>query len=149
MRKIFGAVMIMMLGGGLSAQYMIVGKDSISLTQFKKDNIKGLENNGVQNTINAIQNFYLFQQFAADKKADTLTYFRKIMSDKEVELRSKYFFPAQVIDPILNDYVKDNQTEKEVQIFILEKAAADTNNYQQVYNDIKAGKITMEEAISK
>ncbi len=149
MRKIFGVVMMMVLGGGLSAQYMIVGKDSISLAQFKKENVYGLENTGVQNTINTTQNFYLFQQFAADKKADTLTYFRERMSEKEAELRSQYFFPAQVVDPILNDYIKDNQTEKEVQVFIVEKTADDKNNYQQVYNDVKAGKITMEEAISK
>ncbi len=149
MRKIFGVVMMMVLGGGLSAQYMIVGKDSISLAQFKKENVYGLENTGVQNTINTTQNFYLFQQFAADKKADTLTYFRERMSEKEAELRSQYFFPAQVIDPVLNDYVKDNQTEKEVQIFILEKTADDKNNYQQVYNEVKSGKMTMEEVISK
>ena len=149
MRKIFGVVMMMVLGGGLSAQYMIVGKDSISLAQFKKENVYGLENTGVQNTINTTQNFYLFQQFAADKKADTLTYFRERMSEKEAELRSQYFFPAQVIDPVLNDYVKDNQTEKEVQIFILEKTADDKTNYHQVYNEVKSGKMTMEEAISK
>ena len=118
MKKIFGVAMMLVLGGGLSAQYMIVGKDSISLNQFKKENLYGLENTGVQNTINTTQNFYLFQQFAAEKKADTLTYFREKMSEKEVELRSKYFFPAQVMDPVLNDYVKDNQTEKEVEVFI-------------------------------
>lgn len=149
MRKILGALIMMVMGAELSAQYMIVGADSISLAQFKKENIYGLQNTGVQNTINSTQNFYLFQQFAADKKADTLTYFRERMSDKELELRSKYFFPAQVVDPILNDFIKDNQTEKEVQVFILEKTADDRNNYQQIYNDVKAGKITMEEAISK
>ncbi|QOW08885.1 peptidylprolyl isomerase [Kaistella flava (ex Peng et al. 2021)] len=149
MRKIFGVLMMMVLGGGISAQYMIVGKDSISLAQFKKENLYGLENTGVQNTINTIQNFYLFQQFAAEKKADTLSYFRDRMSEKEVELRGKYFFPPQVIDPVLNDFVKDNQTEKEVQVFILEKTAGDTTNYQQVYNDVKSGKLTMEDAITK
>ena len=149
MRKIFGVLMVMVFSGGISAQYMIVGKDSISLAQFKKENAYGLENTGVANTINTIQNFYLFQQFAADKKADTLSYFRERMSDKEVELRSKYFFPSQIIDPVLNDYVKDNQVEKEVQIFILEKTAEDKTDYKQVYDDVKAGKMTMAEAISK
>ena len=149
MRKIFGVLMVMVFSGGISAQYMIVGKDSISLAQFKKENAYGLENTGVANTINTIQNFYLFQQFAAEKKADTLSYFRERMSDKEVELRSKYFFPSQIIDPVLNDYVKDNQVEKEVQIFILEKTAEDKTDYKQVYDDVKAGKMTMAEAISK
>ena len=149
MRKIVGALMIMVFGGGMSAQYMIVGKDSISLDQFKKENVYGLENAGVENTIKTTQNFYLFQQFAAEKKADTLTYFREKMSDREVELRTKYFFPSQIIDPVLNSYVKDNQLEKEVQIFILEKTAGDTVDYRQVYNDVKSGKLTMDEAISK
>ena len=149
MRKIFGVAMMLALGGGLSAQYMIVGKDSISLQQFKKDNAYGLENTGVENTINTTTNFYLFQQFAADKKADTLTYFREKMADKEGELRGKYFFPTQIIDPVLNAYVKDNQTEKEVQVFILEKTPGDTIDYLQVYNDVKSGKMTMEDAISK
>ena len=149
MRKIFGVLMVMVFSGGISAQYMIVGKDSISLAQFKKENAYGLENTGVANTINTIQNFYLFQQFAAEKKADTLSYFRERMSDKEVELRSKYFFPSQIIDPVLNDYVKDNQVEKEVQIFILEKTAEDKTDYKKVYDDVKAGKMTMAEAISK
>lgn len=149
MRKIFGVAMMLALGGALSAQYMIVGKDSISLQQFKKDNAYGLENTGVENTINTTTNFYLFQQFAADKKADTLTYFREKMADKEGELRGKYFFPTQIIDPVLNAYVKDNQTEKEVQVFILEKTPGDTIDYLQVYNDVKSGKMTMEDAISK
>ncbi|WHF51577.1 peptidylprolyl isomerase [Chryseobacterium gotjawalense] len=149
MRKIVGVLMMMVFGGGISAQYMIVGKDSISLAQFKKENLYGLENAGVANTINTTQNFYLFQQFAAEKKADTLTYFRERMSEREAELRSKYFFPSQVIDPVLNDFVKDNQTEKEVQVFILEKTEGDKTDYQQVYNDVKSGKLTIEDAISK
>lgn len=149
MKKTLGLLMLMIFSGLIPAQYMIVGKDSISLSQFKKDNLYGLEKTGVQNTINTIQNFYLFQQFAADKKADTLTYFRERMSEKEAELRGKYFFPAQIIDPILSDFVKDNMTEKEVQIFILDKTAGDQTDYQKVYNDVKSGKLTMEEAISK
>ncbi|WP_226065528.1 peptidylprolyl isomerase [Kaistella polysaccharea] len=149
MNKIFGVIAMFGLVSTMSAQYMIIGNDSISLNQFKTEYKYGLENAGIEKTIATTQNFYLFQQFAADKKADTLSDFREKMAEKETELRSKYFFPAQVIDPILNGYVKDNQTEKEVQVFILEKKAGDTNNYEQVYKDVKAGKITMEEAITK
>ena len=61
MRKTLGLVMMLIFSGVISAQYMIVGKDSISLAQFKKENAYGLENTGVANTINTIQNFYLFQ----------------------------------------------------------------------------------------
>ena len=132
MKKIGGIAMMLAFCTGLSAQYMIVGKDSISVQQFKKENAYGLENAGVQSTITTTQNFYLFQQFAAEKKADTLTYFRERMSEKESELRTQHFFPAQVINPVLNEFVKDSQTEKEVQVFILEKSAGDTTNYQQV-----------------
>lgn len=149
MNKFFGFVALFGLASTLSAQYMIIGNDSISLNQFKTEYKYGLENAGIEKTIASTQNFHLFQQFAAEKKADTLASFREKMAEKEAELRSKFFFPSQVIDPILNGYIKDNQTEKEVQVFILEKKAGDTNNYQQVYNDVKAGKLTMEEAITK
>lgn len=149
MKKIFGAIMLFGLTSAVSAQYMIIGKDSISLDQFKKEYKYGLENAGIENTINTTQNFYLFQQFAADMKADTLSSFQDKMNEKLGELRSKYFFPAKVIDPVLNQYVKDNQTEKEVQVFVLEKKEGDQTNYQQVYNDVKSGKITIEEAIEK
>ena len=125
MKKIFGAIMLFGLTSAVSAQYMIIGKDSISLDQFKKEYIYGLENAGIENTINTTQNFYLFQQFAADMKADTLSSFQDKMNEKLGELRSKYFFPAKVIDPVLNQYVKDNQTEKEVQVFVLEKKEGD------------------------
>lgn len=149
MKKTFGIIALFSLVGAMSAQYMIIGKDSISLDQFKKEYKYGLENAGIEKTIATTQNFFLFQQFAADKKADTLTDFREKMAEKETELRAKYFFPSQVIDPLLNSYIKDNQTEKEVQVFIVEKTSGDTNNYTQIYNEVKSGKITMEEAIKK
>lgn len=149
MKKIFGLIMVVGYASLISAQYMIVGKDSISLDEFKKEYQYGLENSGIENTITNSQNFYLFQQFAKEKKADTLTSFKEKMSQKESELRSKYFFPASVMDPIVSQYVKDNQTERELQILIVEKTADDKTDYQQVYNDVKSGKITMEEAISK
>jgi hypothetical protein len=141
--------LLVSFGSFLSAQYMIIGKDSISLDQYKKEYKYGLENNGIEKTIASTEDFHLLQQFAADKKIDTTAAFREKMMDKEGELRSKFFFPKQVIDPVLNDYMKDLQTEKQVQIFIAQKTEGDTNNYQQIYNDVKSGKITMEEAISK
>ena len=142
-------MMMVVFGGLISAQYMIVGKDSISLDQFKKEYKYGLENAGIESTINTTQNFFLFQQFAADKKADTLSFFRQKMADRENDLRTKHFFPAQVIDPVLAQYVTDNQTEREVQVFIVEKIPDDKINYSQIYEDVKAGKITMEAALAK
>ena len=149
MKKIFAFVMLAGLGGAMSAQYMIVGKDSISLADFKREYQYGLQNSGVEKTLNTTQDFILLQQFAADRKADTTASFRERMMEKEADLREKYFYPKQVIDPVLNDFMKDNQTEKLVQIFMVQKIAGDTNNYQQIYSDVKAGKMTMEDAITK
>lgn len=137
------------LGGKLSAQYMIIGKDSISLADFKKEYQYGLQNTGIEKTINTTQDFVLLQQFAQEKKADTTASFREKMSEKEDGLRTKYFYPTNVIDPVLNAYLKDNQTEKEVLIFMVQKSADDKNDYQQIYNEVKSGKITMDEAITK
>ncbi|MGZ5284504.1 MAG: peptidylprolyl isomerase, partial [Kaistella sp.] len=149
MKKIFAFVMLAGLGGAMSAQYMMIGKDSISLADFKKEYQYGLQNSGVEKTLSTTQDFILLQQFAAEKKADTAASFRERMMEKEGELRAQFFYPKQVIDPVLNDFMKDNQTEKLVQIFMVQKTAGDANNYQQIYNDVKAGKMTMEDAIAK
>jgi len=149
MKKLFAITLLAVLGNPLSAQYMIIGKDSISLADFKKEYQYGLENNGIEKTLSATQDFLLLQQFAAQKKIDTTAAFREKMNEREGELRSKFFYPKEVINPVLNGYMKDNQTEKEVQVFIVPKAAGDTNNYLQIYNDVKAGKITMDDAITK
>lgn len=149
MKKLFAIVLMVGLANTISAQYMIIGKDSISLSDFKTEYQYGLQNSGVEKTIKTTQEFILFQQFAEHKKADTTLAFREKMSEKENELRSKFFYPKQVIDPVLNDYMKDSQTEKEIQVFMVQKAEGDTNNYTQIYNDVKSGKITMEDAITK
>ena len=149
MKKIFAFVMLAGCGGAMSAQYMMIGKDSISLADFKKEYQYGLQNSGVEKTLSTTQDFILLQQFAAEKKADTAASFRERMMEKEGELRAQFFYPKQVIDPVLNDFMEDNQTEKLVQIFMVQKTAGDTNNYQQIYNDVKAGRMTMEDAIAK
>lgn len=149
MKKIFAFAMLAGLGSAMSAQYMIIGKDSISLADYKKEYQYGLQNSGIEKTLRSTEDFILLQQFAADKKADTTASFRERMMEKEADLREQYFYPKHVIDPVLNDYMKDSQTEKQVQIFMVAKTAGDNNNYQQIYSDVKAGKITMEDAISK
>lgn len=149
MKKLFAVVLMAGFAAPISAQYMIIGKDSISLDNFKKEYQYGLQNSGVEKTIKTTQDFILFQQFAEEKKADTTMAFREKMAEKENELRSKLFYPKQVIDPVLNEYMKDSQTEKEVQVFVVQKTEGDVNNYTQIYNDVKAGKLTMDEAITK
>ena len=149
MKKIFAFVMLAGFSSVISAQYMIIGKDSISLADYKKEYQYGLQNSGIEKTLRSTEDFILLQQFAADKKADTTASFRERMMEKEADLREQYFYPKQVIDPVLNDFMKDSQTEKQVQIFMVQKSAGDTNNYQQIYSDVKSGKITMEDAITK
>ena len=149
MKKIFAFVMLAGFSSVISAQYMIIGKDSISLADYKKEYQYGLQNSGIEKTLRSTEDFILLQQFAADKKADTTASFRERMMEKEADLREQFFYPKQVLDTVLNDFMKDSQTEKQVQIFMVQKSAGDTNNYQQIYSDVKAGKITMEDAISK
>lgn len=147
MKKIVSLGFTLLLGLAMQAQHMIIGKDSISLANFKKEYQYGLQNTGVEKTIASTEDFILLQQFAAEKKADTTMAFREKMMEKEGELREKFFYPKQVIDPVLNAYMKDLLTEKEVQIFIVQKTEGDKNNYQQIYSDVKAGKMTMEDAV--
>ena len=149
MKKILGVVLMMGLGSFLSAQYMIIGKDSISIDYFKKEYKYGLETNGIEKTLASTEDFHLLQQFAANKKVDTTASFREKIGEKERELRSKYFFPKEIIDTVLNDYMKDLQVEKQVQIFLVQKTEGDTNDYKKVYEEVKSGKMKMEDAITK
>lgn len=132
----------------LQAQYMIIGKDSISLQDFEKEYAYGLQNNGVENTIKTTQDFYLLQQFAKSKSIDTTTEFRYTLSQREAELRKTYFFPKAVVDPVLQDFINESKTEYAVQFFTVQKQAGDKTDYQQIYQDVKSGKITMDQAIT-
>jgi parvulin-like peptidyl-prolyl isomerase len=149
MKKCIAFLLLMSINTFCFAQYMIVGKDSISLAKFKKDNLYGLQNSGVEKTIKTTQDFYLLQQFAQEKKADTMAYFKSGMADKEVELRNKLFLPNAVTDPLLNQYITDNKTERKVLVFIKEIKPEDKTDYKAVYNEVKSGKISMEEAMKK
>lgn len=149
MKRITAAAFFTLLSGAMSAQYMIIGKDSLSLETYKKENLYGLQNNGVDKTIASTQDFLLLQQFAEDKKADTTENFRNRMFQREAELRAELLYPRNITDPIVADFVKSSQTEKRVQIFMVAKEDGDTNNYRQIYQDVKSGKMAMEEAISK
>ena len=149
MKKISVLSVFLAFASTVSAQYMIVGKDSISLADFKKEYAYGLENNGVEKTIKSTQDFILLQQFAQEKKADTTAAFRESMYRKEGELRKDFFYPKEVAEPVLQDFVNLSKNEQQIQLFMVEKTDGDTNDYQQIYNDVKSGKITMEDAIAK
>lgn len=149
MKKLSVFLLLIFVNTFCFAQFMIVGKDSISLANFKKDNLYGLQNIGVEKTLKATQDFYLLQQFAQEKKADTTAAFKSAMQNKEGELRSKLFLPAAVTDPILSQYVADNRTERKVLIFLKELKPDDKTDYKMVYDSVKSGKMTMEDAMKK
>lgn len=147
MNKNIAIAALSLFSGMFSAQYMIVGKDSISLQDFKKDNLYGLQNSGVEKTVKNVQDFLLLQQFAAEKKADTLSFFKNRMAVRDGELREASFYPKALFDGLLQDYVKQNQTERNVLFFVVQKQPDDKTDYQKVYNDVVSGKMTMEQAI--
>lgn len=140
-------LLFLVLGSFAFSQYMIVGKDSVSLQDFKKDNLYGLQNTGIEKTLTNTQNFMLLQQLAAEKKADTLTYFKQRMSQKLAELAEEHFYPKPLVQSLLTDFVKNNQQERSIFFFAKQKTADDKTDYQKIYNDVVAGRVKMEDAI--
>lgn len=147
MKKLTWLLTVIFFTPFFSAQYMIVGSDSISLSEFLRDNSAGLQTNGIDNTIKATQNFMLMQEFAKEHKADTATYFRTALNQKILDLRDEKFYPNSIIDPLLKSYVTDLQNEIKVQIFAVQKQLNNLTNYKKVYNQVKNGEITMATAI--
>lgn len=131
------------------SQYLIVGKDSISAEKFITNNRYGLENSGIEKTIKNYIDFRLLQQFALEKRADTLGYFNKRMYDKEQQLRDEFFYPKEIMNAALNQYVLANQTERKIQVFYVEKKDKTNQDYVKIYNEVKSGKLSMEDAIKK
>ena len=131
------------------SQYLIVGKDSISAKDYIRDNKYGLENSGAEKSVNATIEFLLLQQLAKEKKADTLNYFANSINQKMSELREDKFYPKSISEPLVQDFVNANKTETQVLLFIKEKKADDKTDYKVLYNDVKAGKMTMEDFLAK
>ena len=131
------------------SQYLIVGKDSISAKDYIRDNKYGLENSGAEKSVNATIEFLLLQQLAKEKKADTLNYFANSINQKMSELREDKFYPKSISEPLVQDFVNANKTETQVLLFIKEKKADDKTDYKALYNDVKAGKMTMEDFLAK
>lgn len=148
MRKILGLALFLAFVS-YKSQYIIIGKDSISAEKFQVENKYGLENAGIDKTVKTYIDFKLLQQFALDKKADTLSYFKKRISDKELELREQYFYPKDIMQASLNQYLYANLLEKKIQVFYIEKTDKDTRDYNKIYNEVTSGKMTMENAITQ
>lgn len=149
MKKIFFPVLLAVATQNLFSQYLIVGKDSISVKDYIRDNKYGLENSGTEKSVNATIDFLLLQQLAKEKKADTLNFFVNTVNQRLSEIREQKFYPKSVIDPLLTDFVASNQKEVQVLLFIKEKNADDKTDYKSLYNQVKTGKMTMEDFLAK
>lgn len=149
MKKIFFPAVLAFVSQMTSAQYLIVGKDSISVKDYIKENKYGLENNGPDKSVNSTVEFLLLQQLAKEKRADTLNFFVNSVNQRMSELREQKFYPKAIIEPVLSDYVNSNKTETQVLLFIKEKKADDKTDYKTLYNQVKAGKMTMEDFLAK
>lgn len=149
MKKIIFLASVLSATPMFLAQSLIVGNEQISVQDFKKQYKYGLENSGIDKTVNSTIEFLLLQQLAEEKKADTMKFFGNALSLRYNELKQNSLYPSSIIEPLLADFVKDSQVERKIQVFSMMKTAGQVDNYTQVYNDVKAGKLTMEEAIEK
>jgi len=149
MKKIFFPVVLAFASQMAHSQYLIVGKDSISVKDYIRENKYGLENSGPDKAVNSTVEFLLLQQLAREKKADTLTFFVNSVNQKMTELREQKFYPKPIIDPLLQDFVNSSKTETQVLLFIKEKKADDKTDYKTLYNEVKSGKVKMEDFLAK
>ena len=131
------------------SQYLIIGKDSVSVQKFREENKYGLETAGINSTIKTYTDFKLLQQFAIDKKADTLSYFKAKMAEKNQQLREESFYPKPILQSALNEYLSANLVENKIQVFYVQKTENDTNDYKKIYEEVKNGTLKIEDAILK
>ncbi|WP_027383819.1 hypothetical protein [Epilithonimonas caeni] len=147
MKKIFFPVVL--ASQMAFSQYLIVGNDSISVKDYMRENKYGLENSGPDKSVNSTVEFLLLQQLAKEKKADTLSFFVNTVNQKLSELREQKFYPKNLVDPLLQDFVKSSNNEIQVLLFIKEKKAEDKTDYKALYNEVKSGKLKMEDFLAK
>lgn len=131
------------------SQYLIIGKDSISVQKFREENKYGLETAGINSSIKTYTDFKVLQQFAIDKKADTLSYFKAKMAEKNQQLREESFYPKPILQSALNEYLSANLVENKIQVFYVQKTENDTNDYKKIYDEVKNGTLKIEDAILK
>lgn len=131
------------------SQYLIIGKDSVSVQKFKEENKYGLETAGINSSIKTYTDFKVLQQFAIEKKADTLSYFKAKMAEKNQQLREESFYPKPILQSALNEYLSANLVENKIQVFYVQKTENDTNDYKKIYDEVKNGTLKIEDAILK
>ena len=131
------------------SQYLIIGKDSVSVQKFREENKYGLETAGINSSIKTYTDFKVLQQFAIDKKADTLSYFKAKMAEKNQQLREESFYPKPILQSALNEYLSANLVENKIQVFYVQKTENDNNDYKKIYDEVKNGTLKIEDAILK
>lgn len=149
MKKIFFPAVLAFVSQMAFSQYLIVGKDSISVKDYMKENKYGLETAGPDKSVNSTVEFLLLQQLAKEKRADTMNYYTNAVNQRMSELREQKFYPKAILDPMLQDFVNSNKTETQILLFIKEKKADDKTDYKALYDQVKTGKMTMEDFLSK
>lgn len=148
MKKIFFPVLLA-ASQSVFSQYLIVGKDSISVKDYIKENKYGLEKAGPDKAVSSTVEFLLLQQLAKERKADTLNFYVNAVHQRLSELRDKKFYPQSIVNPLLQDFVNSSKTEQQVLLFIKQKKSDDKTDYKALYNEVKAGKVSMEDFITK
>lgn len=149
MKKIFFPVLLAFASQNAFSQYLIVGQDSISVKDYIRDNKYGLEQTGPEKAVNSTIEFMLLQQLAREKKADTLNFFVNSMNQKLSEIREQKFYPKTIIDPMVQDFVNSSKNEIQIQLFIKEKKSEDKTDYKALYEQVKTGKMTMDDFLIK
>ena len=149
MKKIFFPIIMTCASQLFFSQYLIVGKDSISVKDYIKDNKYGIEKAGPDKAVNSTIEFLLLQQLAKEKKADTISFYTNSVNQRLSELKENKFYPKSVIDPLLQDFVSANKTERQILIFVKEKKSDDKTDYKALYNEVKTGKVSMEDFLKK
>jgi len=129
----------------LYAQNIIVNNDTISINQFVKEYETGLKTQGIQRTINSHISFRLIQDFSKSMRVDTTTNFKNQLISRLNELKKEGYFPKNLKEKYLEDYILTNQKERQIQIFLADKSKK--KDYGKVYDDVRQGKISMQHAV--
>lgn len=129
------------------SQNLFVGERKISMQEFIEKNQYSLQNQGVEKTLKNALDFYVIQDFALEKKADTLVGFRQKMNEKEAELRRAFFLDEEILNSVFENYLSDRKNDFLLSYFFVKKKENDPHNYSEIYNRVISGKMPIEKAI--
>ncbi|AQX13946.1 peptidylprolyl isomerase [Elizabethkingia meningoseptica] len=129
------------------AQSIVINNDAMPVAKFAKEYESGLKNQGIDQTIDSYINFKLIQDFSKSLKADTTQMFRAQVATRLNELKKDSYYPKDLENKFLNDYIAASQKEKQIQVFYAKREEGSKVDFQKIYNDVKLGKTTMDQAI--